>query len=406
MLKLLVKVHSSLHNDLEHAFALMEILPLVECSNKKLQKLYLVPGFEKSKTGRELHTDVLFKIIELCISAGYDEYAFPYVDQIYETCVKPFQYIEIIPRIDDLQSKLYHRIATADRNFSSYFKCTFIGQFDRFFKGRSFVYRRDPSQNTNSFINEMKSRFPAATVQSEEPDKETIEKGTPIIQVTNVLPSNEEEMKDPYYCQDYKKPKYQYDFNEHDKCRIFKMEIPKVDEEKLKNGDTLSISYDVSFIRINQTFPFLSRRIEIVETTPVKSLSPLEATLISTIKKNNQINLEKFWICERNSQGKALDPNAVKRLFTTVSSTIQINTTGTTNQQCRKFLSDEYVNENPDDSKFVPKFKEEIKTQVKLIEESVAFLRQIETDASKPDNISFETNIKNMKESLNQILGE
>jgi len=164
---LLVSFNKALNNQLETAFSLLQLLPLIPADNVEidLQKYPDYPSLGyKAKVGRDFHRECLLEAVDLLIKAGFEEFALPLLDRLEQECILKCQHIELYPQVMRLQATLYENIAKKQRQFSNYFLVSFGEDFSPTFAQRSFIYRRDPSYELSNFVSDLQLHYSKAKV--------------------------------------------------------------------------------------------------------------------------------------------------------------------------------------------------------------------------------------------------
>lgn len=401
MLKLLYKLNISCKNELEAANALVQLLGLFKCNNEKLSKQFL--NF-KAKYGRELHAELLFKIVDLFMSQDHDEYALTYLNQIIDTCVKPFQNVELMIKITDLQAKIYEKIVSLSRSIPMYFRIAFYGNgFDELIKNKAFIYRYSSSMNTGNVISEMKSKYPDADVDSgEKPTKEELKKqDNKYIRISPVFVSSNEEIKDKYYQHDFKKQRYIATFEENNKPLIFRSEKTQVSNEKHVAANVNDFTWQQKFYQIDQPFPSMKRRHLIIKEFPERILNPIEISTLTTIRKNHQLLLDCYWVQDQYEvRGKIPNNDTLMRLTGIVNSQIKSLINGTSNRYCCSYLEPQYINNNPKYLKSIKELKDSIQQQYEITNKCSQFILSFENDQLKESNKNIQESLTQMKEVL------
>jgi len=186
---LLVSFNKALNNQLETAFSLLQLLPLIPPNNDviDLQKYpdYPTLGY-KAKVGRDFHRECILESVDLLIKAGYEEYALPLLDRLEQDCILKCQHIELYPQVMRLQATLYENIAKKPRQFSNYFLVSFGQNFSPTFANRSFIYRRDTSYEISNFVSDLQAHYSKAHVhQKVSPELDSSVKGNAVKKVTS-----------------------------------------------------------------------------------------------------------------------------------------------------------------------------------------------------------------------------
>ncbi|OHT07827.1 hypothetical protein TRFO_23871 [Tritrichomonas foetus] len=140
MWKFLASLNSTFRNHIEAVISMNIYLKLVPCDNEHI-KLFL--DFT-AICGRELHVQMYFKIIVLCIHYNFNEYAQTFINELKNKCIIPFKHFELMLQLIKLESSIYYNISSKSRVNSVFLRVSFHGNtFNNCYRNRTFIYRRD-----------------------------------------------------------------------------------------------------------------------------------------------------------------------------------------------------------------------------------------------------------------------
>jgi hypothetical protein len=360
LIRMLLGLNQAFGNSAEAALSLVQMLEHVRCADDAEAG---VPGFTSSN-GREFHAEVLTKVSELLIEDSYEEYALPYLDRLVKTCVLPFRHVELMASVASIRSKLYTSIATGTRAFSRYFWVSFYGEgFDPAWQFRQWVYRR-PARKGDSFVREMRIKFPNATVG---PDKPPSGATTPYVRVIELEPSSPDEIENFLAKPEFAMPRYIAEFRRQDRPSVFRAETV---------ASTNSAVSDLTqeYVVVMETFPTTVRRVAVNRSRCVtrKLTAAQHATLVVS-RLNYRIASNLYWYRNDFGEGKQV----VERLDEVVSEVAlsltlpQTLESGTLLAYLDDFLSPDWVAYNPECADAIPGFKAVVQEQADLIPQVV-----------------------------------
>jgi hypothetical protein len=357
LVRMLLAVHQLCGNGAESAFALRELLMLIPCDDAETSGPLF--GF-RSTTGRGLHAEVIVKMTELLIDDGYQEYALPYLDQLVGTCVRPFRHVELMPQIATLRSRIFTSIVNGNRAFSRYFWVTFYGDnFDKYFKERSFVYRR-PEKCGDGFADEIRSKFHHAEVGTERPPEGAT---AAYVRVIEVFRSSPEEVKDYLAMPPYAGPKYICEFKQQDQVTVFRADRPVL-------PDSTITDLVQEFVFVTETFPTKLRHVPVdLKKTVTRTLTAVENALCSVARLNYRVESNLFWYSNDLNE----DIQIIGRIDEAITEVAQGLTlpqtpdSGMLLSYIDTFMTEEYVRCHPWTKQSVVKLRVMIQEQIDLI---------------------------------------
>ena len=283
MLINIININEKLGNKVELAFALLEALKEIPCTNK--EKFTILK--DSSKTGRVIHIEFLRRAIKLLSEEGQEEFALIALNKLKKECAEAYKHYELLPEIYKIEAQLYRNIARNPRFFSKYYRVSFSGNDAKIPEaGKTFIYRRTAAVTSTQFPDELKSLFPTANIIKRESKQENKDTFSIIYDMVN--PSCEEGEKDPMYHTDTNRPNYIIKFEENNFPTIFKSELTKD-----KNGK----SYQ-DFMHIADAIPTYISRVEVTQTNR-KEVTQLEASCLYLIKETTKLNADVF---DKNSE--------------------------------------------------------------------------------------------------------
>lgn len=363
----LAELNLTCGNHVEASKAYEMFLDYIPCNHDNLEDIYKI---ENAKTGVELHTNVMLKIIGLYMGSNYDEYALNIIDKLCSNVVKPYQYIDLMKTILDKETAVYHNIVTQERKYSNFFYVHFNGKkFDDYYdNNRSFIYRKHPSVDLNSFIREISGKFQIdikniSENESQDPNEDHI-------QVFQVVPSFEEEIEDSFYQPNTNQMKYLLAFSLYKDVTLFKREC---DQGKSSKGKKTSLdNLNQFFYRTNESFPSMKSRIE-VDMSQVKknSLEPVDKAMLVIKRRTANLKVETYSYRKlfENNLITNIDSGVISLFTNTINTVVNNFDNGDTQQYVKTFVEDNnFASSNQEK---VDQFKDALKEHMKIIEEAL-----------------------------------
>ncbi|OHS97422.1 hypothetical protein TRFO_09404 [Tritrichomonas foetus] len=390
MWKLLVSLNLTCRNHIEAVISMNNYLKLVPCDNEHIKPFLDFTAI----CGRELHVQMYFKMIELCIHSNFDEYAIPFIDELKNKCIIPFKHVELMPQLTKLESSIYYNISSKSRVNSVFFRVTFLGnQFNNYYRNRTFIYRRDYDPDaSNIFKKEIKNKFINATIEVSNPppvdeNNEIIfDDKNMCIYIQSIMPAYQEEIDDAFYAPAVDSiPKYLSEFKENDNIVIFRSENAIIENEK----DVISlIFYPVMqhYYSTKKTFPTVRRRIEIDGKRYFnRSLDAITYTTLLIHRQVRKLESEKFWLQNITKNGKVPSEAYIIKMQQAISRIIQTGA-GKSKKYAEVFLHKDYLKKNPQQKEKIENLSAILDQQTTAIDDAIKYLITVETEKTKPLN--------------------
>lgn len=270
----------------------------------------------------------------------------------------------------DKETAVYHNIVTQERKYSNFFYVHFNGKkFDDYYdNNRSFIYRKHPSVDLNSFIREISGKFQIdikniSENESQDPNEDHI-------QVFQVVPSFEEEIEDSFYQPNTNQMKYLLAFSLYKDVSLFKREC---DQGKSSKGKKTSLdNLNQFFYRTNESFPSMKSRIE-VDMSQVKknSLEPVDKAMLVIKRRTANLKVETYSYRKlfENNLITNIDSGVISLFTNTINTVVNNFDNGDTQQYVKSFVEDNnFASSNQEK---VDQFKDALKEHMKIIEEAL-----------------------------------
>ena len=302
------KLQMKVYNHLEACYSFMRLIEYIPCTLDPVPEAYQIDG---GKTGVEVHRNVMLKCIDLCEKANYEEHGLEIIKKLKDTVIKPFKYYELMKTVLDKESYLYRIITTTERRYSSFYLLKFSGEgFDEnYYRNKSYVYRRSYEVNLSSMTNEIKMKFPFATVSSNPAPNDSI----PYIEIQPLSISNESEAANPYARPPLNPKenhgyKYHFLYSLNKKVQVFRCEssitlnLP-TSNNYMNNNLSQSLPPQIlkiltngtrqTFVFTSKPFPFMSTRI-IVDSSKTISrvLIPIDTAILDLRRSSFDMRIE------------------------------------------------------------------------------------------------------------------
>lgn len=377
----LAQLNLTCENYVEAAKAYEMFLDYIPCTHQKLEDEFKI---ENATTGFELHTNVMLKIIGLYMSSNYDEYALNIIDKLCSNVVKPYQYIDLMKTILDKETSVYHNIVTQERKYSNFFYVRFNGKkFDSYYdNNRSFIYRKHPSVDLNSFIKEIAGNFQVDV--SDISEEESTNEKENHIQIFQVFPSFEEELEDSFYQPETNQMKYILSFSLYKDVSLFKREVDHSTnkastssttgkgKKSKKSSQSLNISsteLNQFFYRTKESFPSMKARIEVdMDQNEEKTIQPISKAILIVKRRTDGLKVETY------TYKKLLDANRIDELDSSILLLFTNNISAAVNNfdegDTQEFIN-KFVKDNESESKKVDILKEALKEHMKAIQDAL-----------------------------------
>ncbi|OHS94629.1 hypothetical protein TRFO_11015 [Tritrichomonas foetus] len=391
------ELHLTCENFLEAAQAYVMLLNYIPVDHNLLEKQFQIDG---AKSGIQLHSKVLLKVINLYMRAKYDEYGLDIVKKLRNDVVKPFKYYDIMKTIMDNEAKLYNNITTQDRKYSNFYFVRFSGEgFDEnYYKNRSFVYRRPANVELQTFMDELSGKFPIGKVGSDLPPNDK----DPYIQVYPLTVALEEEANDPFYIKpSSNQMKYQYRFEIHKNPHIFRY-------EKFIKDNTKINSMEQFFYYTKESFPCLNYRVEIdVDKSIKRQLEPIETAIVTIKRKTADIKIDNYYLRKKNERGTLSDviESGLGAIFTTtLNVTVKDLLKGATKKCIDSFILNSDFSNDQQNTQKVTILKESIKEQIEILDKAIEIDDIIVSEQMKSLHFMIAASFNAVKEKLHNII--
>ena len=390
LLSYLVDLQFQYKNSIEQSFAILKLcqfyassekpptpeqqinldkLPFLKPRRKQNQFQYYTIEKAKCRKMREILIALYTYAINLLIEGNftYPAYALPIIDELKNKCIYPQNITRPIAEILQIQSKVYEQAANNDQVYFFFYRVLFKGNgFDESLRDKAMMYRTSGFMKADQFMRNLSKMFPESQCfQSEEEfDKacQTIdpEKGQ-LILLTNAEPANVAEVDDPFYmAQLDTKPKFVTMYENNRGLKVFKTQISK----NLKKFEGMINEFQISQILqtyyfIEGEFPTYARRKEVIaEKTFQRILKPIQTACYMMTKQYEELTtltntFHYFHIHNTNVDGGQINAFRMK-----IKGTVEASVNGGVSNYISAFLTDKYIQENPDDKVYVDKLRE------------------------------------------------
>ncbi|OHS93837.1 SH3 domain containing protein [Tritrichomonas foetus] len=290
----LYELHMMMGNKTEAAEALMECANIFSWDDKTIvAEGHGQPEQEKCDRKRE----IMHTAVDLFMQSNFYERALEVLtslQQYYKDI--SIDYAELA-KIYQKESECYEAICNQERNIlNRFYGVRFYGNsFNEYFKDSLFVYRRDGFFMNDQMMRDLKEKFPDANVQPKPPSEEDLKNPDLLyIHVFNMTPRDVEGF-------DYLTPPS--DLMVKSVCGIdsFYSKTPIRKRREGNYGEFAEWHRHIFKYKTKRPLQGLVRRLQVVETSPLIELSPIECAIIDTNEKTIELmqKASMYWRCLR-----------------------------------------------------------------------------------------------------------
>ncbi|XP_065175778.1 dedicator of cytokinesis protein 1-like isoform X2 [Sycon ciliatum] len=363
----LAKFHLAAHNYSEAAFSLLNHAKILKWEDIAVTVKCDFPDLPPAKTELELKIHLYKMIIDFFDKAKVYEEAIPLCKELadqYELVT--FQYKDLIPiyqRIADLFGKIVEEV----RPVSEFFRVGFYGtKAPSFMKGKQFIFRGREFQHVSDFTHLLLASFPSASILNfnTEPDAEYEYKEGMFIQLSKVEPNIQ--------LRDLERASVYASQPPANNVETFTLNRPVQKGEKKGFAD---MWIERTIYTTELPLPGL------LHWSPVShretfDISPLANAVECIALKNREIRE-----CKTRAEKNAEQLNPLSMILNGV---IDAAVMGGLAVYEEAFLSKEYEESNPQDSKLVERLKELIKEQIIILGDGLVVHARLAPEAVRP----------------------
>jgi len=390
----LCDLHRECDNYTEAAFTLLQHARLLNWSDEPVTVTY--KGFEHAKTFRQLKESLYYQVIELFEAGKMWEEGIKLCKEIaiqHEN--ETFRYkdlAEILKR----QAKLYENITTIVRPEPEYFFVGFYGNgFPSFQRNRTFIYRGKEYERLSDFTNRILSLRPDSKKMNTTapPDDDILMSNDMHIQVYTVVPV----MEEPNHFRGKSIDDQIRSFYKVNDVQKFHYSKPFRKGPKDKNNEFANMWIERSTFKISAKLPGILRWFEITSTVRTE-FSPLE-NAVESMKTINQ-DLKSLLMKYLKNNDEPINPLSLK-----LNGVVDPRVMGGFANYEKAFLTDSYLDQNPDDESKILELKDLIASQIPLLEEGVRIHGERVSAALKPLHDNMMTSFSELKAYVVQKYG-
>ncbi|XP_059611933.1 dedicator of cytokinesis protein 1 isoform X1 [Phlebotomus argentipes] len=359
----LCDLHMEFDNYTEAAFTLKLHSNLLMWNDTGLSSLLRSQRFPHCQTHRQLKEALYHEIIKHFDNGKMWECALAMCKELAEQYEnKVFDYISL----SDIHQKMaafYGKILKEMRHENEYFRVAFYGlKFPEFLRNKIFIYRGKEYERLSDFCTRILTQHPAAELMQTltTPGQDVMQSDGQFIQVNSVEPIMAEEnerYEDKIVAQQIVK------YYQTNNVQKFKFSRPYRDGKSTSNDSVANMWLERTIMQTTYPLPGILRWFP-VEATETFKISPIEHA-IETMEATNKF-IRNLVIAHRDDETLPINPLSMK-----INGIVDPAVMGGFRKYEEAFLTEEYLEQNPDDVHFVVKLKELIAQQIPILEIAV-----------------------------------
>lgn len=373
--------HREFKNFAEAAFTLKLHSNLLKWDDTELQTMFMSNRHNGCKTHRQLKETLYREIIDL-----FDK------DQMWESAIEmskelidlyenqTFDYTNLSATHTNM-ARLYKKILNEQRLECEYFRVVFYGKgFPSVLRNKEFVYRGQELDRLDDFSSRMLEQYPSAELlQSMDPGDEITLSNGQFILIINVLPLMDET------CQTRR-------LREHMSENLLRYyRTNNVQRFQLSRSSVRASGLDRTIMRTGNALPGILRFAQVVESEQF-NVTPLQVAIETMQQTNNELRELVKTHTRAHAMGEELSINPLSlRLKGVIDAAVM----GGPVKYEEAFLTDDYLQRNPNDRLLVDELTDLIANQMPLLEVALKVHR-----AKMPSILS------ELQESLEQLFAK
>ncbi|XP_031633259.1 dedicator of cytokinesis protein 1 isoform X4 [Contarinia nasturtii] len=357
----LCDLHMEFDNYTEAAFTLKLHSNLLKWDDTQLSPLLKSRRHQNCKTHRQLKECLYNEIIEYfnkgkqweCAINMCKELAQQYENEVFDYAKLSSMHLKM--------SQFYEKILRELRHESEYFRVAFYGQtFPEFLRNRVFIYRGKEYERLSDFCSRILSQHIGADLMQTltTPGDEIKQGDGMFIQINSVEPImdvNAEAFAEKNIAQEIVK----YHLNNN--VQKFKFSRPyrdhKIDSDE---NSVTNLWLERTVMKTKFPLPGILRWFEVIQSETFK-ISPI-AYAIETMESTNKV-IRDLVIAHKNDETLPINPLSMK-----INGVVDPAVMGGFSKYEEAFLTEEYIQKNPQDESRIEKLKDLIASQIPLLE--------------------------------------
>ena len=399
-LRKLSGLHEECKNWAEASFTLLEYAKLLRWDNSPLDECDHWGDFNQGKmvrTNMELKEMMYNKVINMFNAGEMWENALEICQelmQVYERETFEFEKLALLLK---RMATYYEHIMQKHRNENYYYRVGFYGRgFPAFLQNKIFIFRGRIFESLADFKSRISDQYPNAEMMNkmDPPTEEEKESLSQLLQIIKVDPVVEEktEFKGRNVHQ-----KILSHYKTNQVCK-FKYERPYHFPKKNKEVEIASLWIDQTILHTTEKFPGMLQWFPLSKEPEVIKLCPLEAQIKAMQGANAE--LRDIVLSHINNPELQLQPLTMK-----LNGIIDAAVAGGTANYDKAFLTDTYLEENPDHAENLNKLKQQLANQIPLLQIALQIHDERKSDQMAPLHDRMAAMFKNMKADVESKYG-
>ncbi|XP_034662928.1 dedicator of cytokinesis protein 1 isoform X1 [Drosophila subobscura] len=392
----LCALHMEFENYTEAAFTLKLHTELLRWTDTELSPQLRSYRHSLCRTHRDLKEALYFEILDYfdkgkqweCAIDMCKVLARQYEEEIYD-------YIKLAELLKRM-AQFYEKILKELRHSSEYFRVCFYGRgFPRLLQNRVYIFRGKEYERHSDFCTRMLVQHPQAELMQtlEAPGEDITQSDAQYIQVNKVEP-----IMDAAFSKFHDKIISNEIVKYYTANNVQKFQFSRPFRDSSGGGD------DVRNLWLERTelitrfpLPGILRWFPVVEAITFK-ISPLERAV--EIMKDTNRDIRQLVILHKSDETLHINPLSMK-----LNGIVDPAVMGGFAKYEEAFLTDEYLEEHPDDKELIEELKELIATQIPLLEIAIMLHRQKAPDSLKALQEHLESCFSDMQQHVETRYG-
>lgn len=395
----LCDLHMEFENYTEAAFTLELHSNLLSWDDTELPRLLCSNRFRNCQTHRQLKECLYNEIIGYFDKGKMWECAINMCKELakqYENEVFDYRCLSII----HLQlAKMFEKILKEMRHESEYFRVAFYGLgFPQFLRNRVFVYRGKEYERLSEFCSRILMQHPAAELMQTltPPGDDITQSDGMFIQINSVEPIMDAQ---EVLFKGKTMPPEIIKYYQTNNVQRFKFSRPYRDsQDEGSENSVRNLWLERTIMKTNFPLPGILRWFEVMSADTFK-ISPIEYA-IETMELTNKA-IRDLIIAHKNDDTLAINPLSMK-----INGIVDPAVMGGFSKYEEAFLTEEYLEQNPQDEPLMDKLKDLIASQIPLMEIALAVHKAKAPPQLLPFHDRLEKCFAEMQQNVEQKYGK
>jgi hypothetical protein len=335
--------------------------------------------------------ETMLKAVSLFMETSFHERALEVLEELRDLAVDDFKKLAVIAR---LEGQCYDSIVTKERPvLNRFYGVRFFGQFSAFFGNQLFVYRRDGFYMANQMAQELRDRFPGATVEFAPPSQ--AEQEQCYIYVFNVKPLEDRKGFDPWRG-GYRQLRPVNKFYSEAPVRVRRTDVAV---NEMAEWHRHIVTYETA-----GALQGIARRSRVVRQSDTRVMRPIECAICDTADKTIELMDGAARIWRDLRFGRTVNPAAVSSLARLLHGVVVAAINGGTRVFQQSFLEGP-LSGDADVAKHRNELTEVFRDHVKAIRFALDVHRAAMGDAERLLHVNWEENFEAAKETMRSAVG-